>query len=213
MSELPTTSDGYIDTIAAGPADTLANHTWSIDEQIESIDGDSDFSEFSTTSSTDTRDIQREWDENLEQGRQLFAIVIFPYIGRWLGKKASYWSFLDHDSKLPPVIKPNKFIENEPFNSLVHDIIKQNLDKDPFVQAVLQMQLEGWTHITDYRNPAPYGRIPLPEDIFGSVQIVDGVIKSSTYERMPTHRIVSSNGLFQLSDYLHDKLLGYLNQH
>ncbi|KAG0204030.1 hypothetical protein BGX28_003909 [Mortierella sp. GBA30] len=75
------------------------------------------------------------------------------------------------------------------------------------VESVLQQQLEGWTHIADYRNPAPYGRIPLPEDIFGSVQIVDGVIQPSTYQRMPSHRIVSSNGLFQLSEYLHEKLV------
>jgi hypothetical protein len=89
---LPTTKDGYIDT-AALEKDTLAQRIWDIDEQlsdIESIDDDSDFSEFSTTS-TSTRDIQREWDENMEQGRQLFAMVIFPFVGRWIGKKVSYW--------------------------------------------------------------------------------------------------------------------------
>ncbi|KAF9117097.1 hypothetical protein BGX27_003559 [Mortierella sp. AM989] len=109
MSEhtmLPTTTDGYIDTTAAGPADTLSQRIWEIDEQlsdIESIDGDSEISDYSTTSSTSTRDIQREWDENLEQGRQLFAIVIFPFIGKWLGKKASYWiwtRFLENHYKV-----------------------------------------------------------------------------------------------------------------
>lgn len=92
MATLPTSSDGYIDPAAA---DTLSQRIWDIDEQlsdIDSIDGNSDFSEFSTTSSTSTRDIQREWDENMEQGRQLFAIVIFPFVGRWIGKKVSYWS-------------------------------------------------------------------------------------------------------------------------
>ncbi|KAF9897178.1 hypothetical protein BX616_006048, partial [Lobosporangium transversale] len=99
MSEqpLPTTSDGYIDIDAtsagAGTAtDTLTQRIWDIDDQltndIDSIDGDSDISEFSTTS---TRDIQREWDENMEQGRQLLAFVIVPFVGRWLGKKVSYW--------------------------------------------------------------------------------------------------------------------------
>jgi hypothetical protein len=53
-------------------------------------------------------------------------------------------------------------------------------------------------------------RIPLPEDIFGSVQIVDGVIQPESYQRMPTHRIVSSLGLFQLSDHLHERLVHYL---
>ncbi|KAF9097922.1 hypothetical protein BGX23_007628 [Mortierella sp. AD031] len=78
------------------------------------------------------------------------------------------------------------------------------------VESVLQQQLEGWTHIADYRNPAPYGRIPLPEDIFGSVQIVDGVIRPESYQRMPSHRIVSSLGLFQLSDHLHERLVHHL---
>lgn len=91
---LPTTADGYIDTAAQETKDTLEQRIWDIDEQlsdVDSIDDDSDFSEFSTTSSTDTRDIQREWDENMEQGRQLFAMVIFPFVGRWIGKKMSYW--------------------------------------------------------------------------------------------------------------------------
>ncbi|KAF9941618.1 hypothetical protein BGZ67_004449 [Mortierella alpina] len=104
-------------------------------------------------------------------------------------------------------IKPNKFTENEAFNAVLHASIQEHLAKDPMVESVLQQQLEGWTHIADYRNPAPYGRIPLPEDIFGSVQIVDGVIQPSTYQRMPSHRIVSSHGLFQLSEYLHEKLV------
>ncbi|KAF9290978.1 hypothetical protein BGZ68_005565 [Mortierella alpina] len=104
-------------------------------------------------------------------------------------------------------VKPNKFTENEAFNTVLHASIQEHLSKDPMVESVLQQQLEGWTHIADYRNPAPYGRIPLPEDIFGSVQIVDGVIQPSTYQRMPSHRIVSSHGLFQLSEYLHEKLV------
>ncbi|KAF9925108.1 hypothetical protein FBU30_005067 [Linnemannia zychae] len=103
-ASLPTTEDGYIDA-AALEKDTLAQRIWNIDEQlsdIESIDDDSDFSEFSTTSSTSTRDLQREWDENMEQGRQLFAIVIFPFVGRWIGKKVAYWAwtrFLQHHYK------------------------------------------------------------------------------------------------------------------
>ncbi|KAF9154611.1 hypothetical protein BG015_000446 [Linnemannia schmuckeri] len=107
-------------------------------------------------------------------------------------------------------VKPNKFTENDAFNNVLHMVIQQNLADDPMVESVLQQQLEGWTHIADYRNPAPYGRIPLPEDIFGSVQIVDGVIQPESYQRMPTHRIVSSLGLFQLSDHLHERLVHHL---
>ncbi|KAF9318233.1 hypothetical protein BG003_011627 [Podila horticola] len=114
---------------------------------------------------------------------------------------------LPHLREGEPLIKPSNFTENEAFSKVLHEVIKTHLAKDPMVVSVLQQQLEGWTHVADYRNPAPYGRIPLPEDIFGSVQIVDGIILPHTYQRMPTHRIVSSLGLFQLSDYLHAKLV------
>lgn len=57
-----------------------------------------------------------------------------------------------------------------------------------------------WLHVADERNPPPWGRIPLPEDIFGSVLLSKGVIQPQTYQRMPSHRFVTSNGLFKLSD-------------
>ncbi|RKP27733.1 hypothetical protein SYNPS1DRAFT_10650, partial [Syncephalis pseudoplumigaleata] len=59
----------------------------------------------------------------------------------------------------------------------------------------------------DERNPAPWGRIPDPEDIFGSVQLKEGAIVPRSFQPMPTHRMVSSNGLFRLSDTLHAALL------
>ncbi|KAG0018303.1 hypothetical protein BGZ80_007349 [Entomortierella chlamydospora] len=115
--------------------------------------------------------------------------------------------FLTHDKIGDLHATPNKFTENEAFNIVLHTVIQKNLDKDPVIQL---LQPEGWTHIADYRNPAPHGRIPLPEDIFGSVQVIGGVIQPSTYQRMPTHRIVSRHGVFQLSEYLHEKLVNHL---
>ena len=56
-----------------------------------------------------------------------------------------------------------------------------------------------WLHIADERNPPPWGRIPVPEDIVGSVLLQDGVIQPNSYEPMPAHRIVTKNGIFQLS--------------
>ncbi|KAF9366211.1 hypothetical protein BGX34_005137 [Mortierella sp. NVP85] len=81
---LPTTTDGYIDA-------TLVEDRFPRQWDQESVDSDLAVSEYSTTSSRDIRDIQREWDENMEQARQLFAIVIVPFAGRWLGKKFSHW--------------------------------------------------------------------------------------------------------------------------
>ena len=64
----------------------------------------------------------------------------------------------------------------------------------------------------DARDPAPWGRIPYPEDIFGMVQVKDGQIIQGTYQSMPTHRMVTTKGLFMLSDPLHKKLLEKLNK-
>ncbi|KAF9953872.1 hypothetical protein BGZ72_005093 [Mortierella alpina] len=135
----------------------------------------------------------------------LYALAFLPTFPKHNRQIIGFVSHNPATSELQ--VKPNKFTENEAFNAVLHASIQEHLSKDPMVESVLQQQLEGWTHIADYRNPAPYGRIPLPEDIFGSVQIVDGVIQPSTYQRMPSHRIVSSHGLFQLSDYLHEKLV------
>ncbi|KAF9161482.1 hypothetical protein DFQ26_004503 [Actinomortierella ambigua] len=100
MAKLPTAADGYI---AAEAVEQLVDHerAWDIDDEIQSIDGDSELSDDSTSSDL-TRDLQREWDENMEQGRQLFALVIFPFVGRFLGKKFSYWiwgRYLTHHFK------------------------------------------------------------------------------------------------------------------
>lgn len=51
-----------------------------------------------------------------------------------------------------------------------------------------------------------------PEDILGGVQLHEGKIVPGTYERMPTHRLVSSNGLFRLSDFLHSNLVDRLRR-
>jgi hypothetical protein len=34
---------------------------------------------------------QREWEESLEQLKQLASIVLMPFVGRWLGRKWSFW--------------------------------------------------------------------------------------------------------------------------
>jgi hypothetical protein len=49
--------------------------------------------------------------------------------------------------------------------------------------------------------------VPDPEDILGSVRLSNGKIIPKTYEKMPTHRIYSSNGLFQLNDHLYEALV------
>jgi hypothetical protein len=34
---------------------------------------------------------QREWEESMEQLQQLVSIVVFPFLGRYLGRRWSFW--------------------------------------------------------------------------------------------------------------------------
>lgn len=58
----------------------------------------------------------------------------------------------------------------------------------------------GYIHVYDHRNPPDYGRIPWPEDIFGSLEVdsngnfVDG---NGRYQISGTYRIVTREGLYE----------------
>jgi hypothetical protein len=73
----------------------------------------------------------------------------------------------------------------------------------------------GWVHVYDLRHPPDFGRIPDPEDIFGSVE-VDGegvfVGEGGGYQESGTYRIVTRDGVLGLSDYLREKLVARLKQ-
>ncbi|KAI8882929.1 hypothetical protein K501DRAFT_323709 [Backusella circina FSU 941] len=101
-------------------------------------------------------------------------------------------------------VDPRTFIENTQFIQFLTDTLKENIHKlnDPNLKALADWQKEGWLHVGDERNPPPWGRINTPEDIIGSVELKDGKIKPHTYQPMPAHRMVTNDGLFQLSDTL-----------
>ncbi|KAJ5569995.1 uncharacterized protein N7459_009425 [Penicillium hispanicum] len=73
----------------------------------------------------------------------------------------------------------------------------------------------GWIHIADTRRPAEYGRIPWPEDIFGSLE-VDGnghfVGGNGNYQPSGTYRIVTRDGMLGLSPFLREKLVQRLRE-
>ncbi|KAI8140724.1 hypothetical protein BJV82DRAFT_581071 [Fennellomyces sp. T-0311] len=63
----------------------------SIDDDLDSQGGDSYYS----------YDAEAEWEESKEQLNALFSLVIFPFVGRWLGKKFSFWLWSRYSSSLP----------------------------------------------------------------------------------------------------------------
>ncbi|KAI0331973.1 hypothetical protein GY45DRAFT_1344971 [Cubamyces sp. BRFM 1775] len=36
---------------------------------------------------------EQEWQESLQQLQQLFAIVLLPYLGKFIGRKWSHWAY------------------------------------------------------------------------------------------------------------------------
>jgi hypothetical protein len=53
----------------------------SLDDLDEQYDDDSFYSS----------DAEAEWEESKQQLNALFSLVIFPFVGKWLGKKFSFW--------------------------------------------------------------------------------------------------------------------------
>ncbi|ORZ34972.1 hypothetical protein BCR44DRAFT_1374628, partial [Catenaria anguillulae PL171] len=105
-------------------------------------------------------------------------------------------------------LTPRTFRANPGFVDLLHATLREHAHLDPELVALAEHQKIGWLHLADARNPPPWGRIPDPDDIVGSVLIGDnGKIVPGSYQRMPTHRLVSGQGLFVLSAYLHGKLV------
>ncbi len=74
----------------------------------------------------------------------------------------------------------------------------------------------GFVHVYDQRRVPDFGRIPDPEDIFGSIEVdgngqfVDG---HGRYEPSGTYRICTNDGILGLSDFMRQKLVDRLKLH
>lgn len=98
------------------------------------------------------------------------------------------------------------FIPNDAFVKLLHKTVKEGLIEDEiWVNHAVQTQ-SGWMHVFDQRNPPPLGRIPDADDILASVRVEEGQIIPETYEPMPSYRLVTSDGVCQLTESLLEKI-------
>ncbi|KAJ3085230.1 hypothetical protein HK102_000197, partial [Quaeritorhiza haematococci] len=95
---------------------------------------------------------------------------------------------------------------------VLQETLKAHICEDEVVQAMAYNQRDGWLNIGDERVFMPYGRVPDPEDIIGGLRIKDGFVVPGTFERMPTHRLVTINGLFRLTEFMHGKLVEQLKK-
>jgi hypothetical protein len=59
----------------------MPNSVVSLDSYFSSDDSDDE----------EYRLAQQEWEESLEQLAQIASVVLLPFLGRWLGRRWSYW--------------------------------------------------------------------------------------------------------------------------
>ncbi|KAF9244593.1 hypothetical protein BU15DRAFT_18033, partial [Melanogaster broomeanus] len=57
-----------------------------------SVDTDSE-SNFSYDSEDEYRLAQKEWEESIEELQQLVLVLLLPWVGKFLGRKTSYWLY------------------------------------------------------------------------------------------------------------------------
>ncbi|KAJ3058097.1 hypothetical protein HDU98_005814, partial [Podochytrium sp. JEL0797] len=95
---------------------------------------------------------------------------------------------------------------------LLHATLKAQIHTDEWSAALAAHQKDGFLNISDHRVFTPWGRVSDPEDLIGAVLLENGKIVPNSFEPTYTHRIVSTNGLFQLSEELHEKLVERLRK-
>lgn len=106
---------------------------------------------------------------------------------------------------------PDRFQENPGFIAQVHKVLSSAVVDDPDLQALAAYSKTGYMHVADQRNPPPFGRIPIPEDIIGSVLVKDGAMVPGTYAPMDSaYRLVTPDGIMRLDEYLHRRLVEHI---
>ena len=105
-----------------------------------------------------------------------------------------------------------QFKENAGMKRTLFKTIRDGLGSSGWAKDMAATYGSGWMHIPDGRTLAPFGRYhletlseanrcfrcPDPEDIFATVMLCDGKMVLDRLEQMPTHRLLTINGLFKL---------------
>jgi len=94
------------------------------------------------------------------------------------------------------------------FLDILHSAIKEGLKEgvDEIQKATAIQAMDGWMHIHDQRNIPALNRIGDPDDIIGTVLVENSEILPETYQPMLAYRLVTSDGLMQLTPGLAKKL-------
>jgi hypothetical protein len=108
-------------------------------------------------------------------------------------------------------LPPNSFVANEAFVARMHRLIGEQVHRCPETCETGRVQHVGHLHVADERAHKFPSRIPLPQDILGTVKLDEGRIVPGSYEpMMQAHRLLTSHGLAELPCHMEQRLLAEL---
>ncbi|GAA5837931.1 hypothetical protein JCM9279_004072 [Rhodotorula babjevae] len=111
------------------------------------------------------------------------------------------------DDNLPP-ITPRTLQENPDWLRLVHDVLREHVESDPWLETKAKaLHDDTHLHIADERAPADANRVPDPQDILASVLVQGGRVVGASYEpNRVAYRVVSEQGLMRIPGGLLDRV-------
>lgn len=106
------------------------------------------------------------------------------------------------------------FHEQAAFLRFLHTALARFVDKgdDEGLQVRARQFKSGWMHIADERALPVVNRTPDPDDIVGLCLVRDGRIVPGSYQAMPTHRLFTHIGEFQLPAAIHAFIVAHLHE-
>ena len=102
-------------------------------------------------------------------------------------------------------ITPDVVTTNSVFTKFLAFVIARHGPEQPGLVAEARRIGNGHAVLVDQRTPTPQGPVP-PEDILGVFSVKDGIVVPGSYMASPNHRLLTSNGFFQLDSKLMDCL-------
>ena len=102
------------------------------------------------------------------------------------------------------------FHPNRTYIDFLQRVIAEFGGRSPDLVAGAQAQKEGWLYIIDPRTPeGPNGHVG-PEDIFGAFEVRGGVLVPGSYTPNDNYRVLTENGLTQLTPALRTAFIAAL---
>jgi hypothetical protein len=143
-----------------------------------------------------------------QNGRVLLSLVKNAgnsFVGHLSSKHLPSKEEILHGTKFD--FTPGQFEANPVFQRVLNDTLASHVYESEIQQALAKHFDSGYFNINDQRTPLNWGRTADPEDILGTVLVRNGQMVPNTFEAMPTHRLYTINGFFQLEPFLLEKLI------